>query len=262
MPNIGMSTSCYYPFETEKSLERVCALGFKNAEIFINAYCELDEPYVSRYKNLTEEYGLELVSIHTTASFADGYNYFSDYYRRFEESIDVFKKYVELANVLGSRFVVMHGLKKTAKSSDELYFERFARLADIAYENGISLLQENVVHFRSESPDYIELMKNYIGDRFGMTLDIKQCRRAGEDPYEFIKRHHSIIKHIHISDFDDNNDCITPLKGKFDFEAFFRKMKDYNYDGSYIIELYKHSYQDDSEIKAVAAELEKILERI
>ena len=261
MANIGMSTSCFYPLETEKSLEKVCKLGFKNVEMFINSYGELKEPFVSEYKRLINEYGINLVSVHTTASLADGYNYFSDYYRRFEESIEEFKKHIYLANELGSKYLVMHGIKKAMRSSDQLYFERFSILTDIAFENGVSLLQENVVNFRSESPDYIERMKESIGDKFGITLDIKQCRRAGEDPYEFIERFHDIIKHVHISDFDEYNDCITPLKGNFDFEKFFGAMNEYGYDGSYIIELYQKSYSDENEIKHSGIELEKILKR-
>ncbi len=259
MSFIGMSTSCYYPLETEKSLERVCLLGFKNVEMFINSYSELEEPFIEKYKRLIDEYSVNLVSIHTTASFADGYNYFSEYYRRFEESVEVFKKYLEFANKFNTPYLVMHGLKKISKSSDELYFERFKILTDLAYENGVSLLQENVVNFRSESPDYIEKMKNYIGERFGITLDIKQCRRAGVDPYEFIEKHSEIIKHIHISDYNDELDCITPLKGKFDFNNFFGCMKEHGYDGSYIIELYEHSWSDENEIAFAGKELQKIL---
>lgn len=261
MSDIGMSTSCFYPLETEKSLEKVCRSGFKSVEMFINAYTELNEPYISEYKRLIEEYGINIVSIHITASFADGYNYFSDYYRRFEENIELFKKHIELANMLNSKFLVMHGVKKVMRISDDIYFERFKQLSDIAYENGISLLQENVVNFRSESPQYIEKMKNSVGDRFGMVLDIKQCRRAGVDPNDFIKMHHDVIKHVHISDYDKERDCITPLKGAFDFQSFFKTMKKFGYDGDYIIELYKHSYSDENEIKEAGIELKNILKR-
>jgi len=262
MSEIGMSTSCFYPIETEKSLEKVCNLGFKTVEMFINSYLELEEPFITVYKRLKDEYNINIVSVHTTASFADGYNYFSDYYRRFEESLEMFKKHLELANVLNSKFLVMHGIKKQMRSSDELYFERFGILCDLAKANGISLLQENVVHFRSESPDYIERMKKYIGDSFGITLDIKQCRRAGVDPYDFIELHHDIIKHIHISDYNDECDCITPLKGLFDFERFFRRLSDLKYNGDYMIELYKNSYKEASEIKESAIKLEEILKYI
>lgn len=262
MTEIGMSTSCYYPLETEKSLENVCKTGIKKAEIFINAYTELDEPFVSVYKKLLNDYSVNLVSLHTTASFADGYNYFSDYYRRFEESLDVFRKQACLANELGAKFVVMHGLKKIAKASDELYLERFKILTQLAKQSGVSLLQENVVNFRSESPDFIQKMKDYIGEDFAITLDIKQCRRAGYSPNEFIERFHDIIKHVHISDADGEKDCITPLKGDFDFQRFFTVMNGYGYEGDYIIELYKNSYSDEAEILNSYNALSEILKRV
>ena len=263
MSDIGISTSCFYPLETEKSLEKVCLMGFKTVEIFINAYCELEEPYVSLYKKFADEYGLNVVSIHTTASVADGYNYFSDYYRRFEESIVVFKKYISLAKTLDSKYIIIHGVKKVMRTSDELYFERFKELSELAYQNGLYLLQENVNSFRSESPEYIERMRKAVGESFGITLDIKQCRRAGV----FIEKHHDIIKHIHISDSDGsgdyrkNSDCVTPLKGLFDFNKLFTEMKKYGYDGEYIIELYKHSFNDENELTEAGRKLKVILER-
>ena len=259
MSEIGMSTSCFYPLETEKSLERVCSLGFKTVEMFINAYVELDEPYISIYKKLIEENSINLVCVHTTASFADGYCYFSDYERRYEESKENFKKYINLANELGSKYIVMHGIKTAAKISDSVYLERFASLTETSKSFGVSLLQENVVNYRSENPSYIQKMKDYIGPDFGITLDIKQCRRAGISPYEFIDKHSDIIKHVHISDYNDKSDCITPLDGEFDFKKMFDEMKKRGYEGDYIIELYKHSYLNENEIKNAGKELKRIL---
>lgn len=42
---LGASTACFYPLETEKALEKVCKLGYKYAEVFMNAPCELEEPF-------------------------------------------------------------------------------------------------------------------------------------------------------------------------------------------------------------------------
>jgi sugar phosphate isomerase/epimerase len=261
MSEIGVSTSCFYPLQTELALQKVGECGFNTTEIFINAYSELDKAYIERFKSTLTEFGMNLVSVHMTESFADGYHYFSDYYRRYEESLDVFRRHAHLAAELKAKYLVMHGMKNSSKSPDELYCERFSELCDIAAQYGVSLLQENVVNFRSETPDFIEYMKQNIGEKFAMVLDIKQARRAGVDPFDYVKRHHDIIKHVHISDYNSEHDCITPLKGSFDFERLFREMKVFGYTGDYIIELYRHSYSDVNEIVASAEELSEILKR-
>ena len=38
----GASTACFYPLETEKALKKVCELGYKYAEVFMNAPSELE----------------------------------------------------------------------------------------------------------------------------------------------------------------------------------------------------------------------------
>ena len=45
---IGASTSCFYPLETEKALDKVISLDFKTAEVFFNSPCELEEPFVKQ----------------------------------------------------------------------------------------------------------------------------------------------------------------------------------------------------------------------
>ena len=45
-----MSSSCFYPEETEKSLIKCGELGFKNVEIFVNTYSELIEPMRNEFK--------------------------------------------------------------------------------------------------------------------------------------------------------------------------------------------------------------------
>ena len=58
---IGASTACFYPIETEKALKKVCDLGFKTTEVFVNSPCELEDNFVKELKLLyidVEEYNL------------------------------------------------------------------------------------------------------------------------------------------------------------------------------------------------------------
>lgn len=259
MNKIGMSTACFYPLETEISLERVGELGFHTTELFLNSPAELECGFIDKLSTIQKKYDIDIVSVHTYASFTESYYYFSSYKRRYFDSIDGFKRYFDLTNAIGAKYIVMHGSKIPGSVSDEEYCERFSTLTDIAKEHGVRLLQENVVHYRSENPDYIEIMKKNIGKDFGMVLDIKQSYRTGFDAFEFIKRHHDVIKHVHISDKNERRDCIPPLEGNFDFKRMFDEMNSYGYEGDYIIELYENSYNSVEQILNAAKGLEALL---
>ena len=55
---IGASTACFYPLETEKALQRVCDLGFKATEVFMNSPCELEEGFVKNLKSIADNLSL------------------------------------------------------------------------------------------------------------------------------------------------------------------------------------------------------------
>lgn len=259
--SVGLSSACFYPLETENSLERAGKLGAKTVEVFMNADSEFAPEYLQNLKRIKENYGMRVPSIHTMASFTESYYLFSSYERRFFEAREtLFKRHFDVAHSLGADIVVLHGIKKPGSIPDEEYFERFAYLIEMGNREGIRVSQENVVHYRSESPDFLERMGRYIGDDFNMVFDIKQSLRTGIDPFEFAERLHPYIRHIHISDHDDKRDCIVPFtSGVFDFQRFFNMMKSFGYDGDYIVELYENGYDNDRQLKFAIDSLQKML---
>ena len=103
-------------------------------------------------------------------------------------------------------------------------------------------------------------MARYIGDDFNMVFDIKQSVRAGFNPFDFAEKMHKFIRHIHISDHNNEKDCFVPCKnGDFDFKKFFDLMKNCGYEGNYIIELYENGYESDKELAFAINELKKLL---
>ena len=258
---IGISTSCFYPQTTEDSLRMVGELGADCTEIFINSPTELRKPFMDMLQNIRTQYSLRVKSLHTYASFTESYYFFSSYERRFYDSIEDFKRYFYGMGLLGAELLVMHGAKIPGSIPDEQVFERFDRLYCLGREAGITLCQENVVHYRSESPDFLARMRAALGDHFHMVLDIKQARRTGIDPYVFAERFADNIAHIHISDYTDERDCVVPLctGAKFDFPKFFRFMRDKGYKGDYMIELYEKSYDSPEQIRTAAAQLSEWL---
>ncbi len=259
--DIGLSSACFYPLETEKSIIRAGETGAKTIEIFMNADSEFEPAFVKNMADMCNSYGMRVASVHTMGSFTESYHLFSSYKRRFFEAKDSsFKRHFDVMHTLGAEFLVLHGIKKPGSIPDEEYFDRFGELTLMGKAEGLKVCQENVVHYRSESPDFLLRMGEYIGDDFNMVFDIKQSIRTGINPFEYAEKLHKYIKHIHISDHNDVSDCFVPCKnGTFDFKRFFDMMKSYGYSGDFIIELYENGFESDKELTFAIEELKKLL---
>ena len=259
--DIGVSSACFYPLETEEALVRTANLGVNTVEVFMNADSEFQDDYLNKLKAIKDEYKLNVASVHTMASFTESYYLFSSYKRRYYESIEtLFKRHFDVMHKLDAKILVMHGIKIPGSIEDEEYFERFGNLIEMGKKEGLLVCQENVVHYRSESPDFLLRMANYIGDDFNMVFDIKQSVRTNVDPFYFAEKLSPYIRHIHISDNNSQRDCVVPFtEGTFDFKRFFSLMKSKGYDGNYILELYNNGFKDDKELIRAVEGLKNML---
>lgn len=259
MNKLGISSACYYPLVTEKSFEKLCRSDINCAELFVNSPSELSIPFVKEIEKMKKDAGIDIVSMHPFMSFAESFYLFSNYERRFFDILPLYEKFFEACQLLDTKIFVIHGAKYSASVSDELYCERFSRLMELGKKYDVSVCQENVVKYRSESAEYLKTMQKYIGEDFGIVLDIKQARRAFISPYDIINSLGKYIRHVHISDYSAGMDCIPPGQGNFDFPEFFSAMKSINYDGAYIIELYEHSYKNENEITESYTKIKDLL---
>ena len=257
--NLGISTSCYYPLETELALREVGKTGAKHTEIFFNAECELKDSFVDILEDIQQSYGIKVDSVHAANSFAEPAMIFSNYDRRFYESIDKFARYSEVAARLGAKYIILHGGKPNGLLEDEEYCERYMALKGATLKNGVTVLQENVVNFRAGNVEFLRAMKEILGDDAEFCFDIKQCVRSGYSPIEIIDEFSDNIRHYHISDHSVSSDCLLPLNGGFDFENFFKILKAKGYNGSLIIEVYNNAYKNYSQIADSYRNLLKLL---
>ncbi|MCM1365581.1 MAG: sugar phosphate isomerase/epimerase [Faecalibacterium sp.] len=257
---IGASSSCFYPLETEKSLVRLGEVGIKTAEVFFNAFSELEKDYLKELCKIRDYYGMDIVSFHPFMCFAEGYNIFSAYRRRYDDSLEIYKHFFEAAAVIGAKYYVMHGSKTYMDITHEEYAERFGRFCEVAEHYGVTVAHENVVDYVGQTPEFMQYLKNILGDRFKMVLDVKQARRAKVDPFRFIETVGESIVHLHLSDCSATEDCLPPkLGGNFDFKRLFAEMKKLNYDGNCIVELYKRNFSDDRQLIESVNYLEAVL---
>ncbi len=258
----GISSACYYPMETEQALEHCGKMGFRHLELFINCGSEMNGPYFDRVNSVIRAYDFQIGSLHPYTSFLESYMLFGPYERRVDELIEFYRRYFAFCNRIGADKLVFHGGSTDAFADREVYFERYAQLHRAAEEYGVKLTHENVVKKRGQSPQFMKALADYVGDGFAMTLDIKQCRRAGEDPYEFIRLLGSHIVNVHVSDYYDGQDCAVPFTGRFDFERFVKALRQVGYRGNYIIELYRDCYGHEDEILNAARQFDALLETV
>lgn len=245
---IGISSSCLYPMYTEESFKLIAQQGVELSEIFFNANCELEPPFIKQLCDIKNEYGIEIKSVHPTMSLAESFMLFSNYDRRFNEGIEIFKRYGEIAAQLGAKYVIMHGGKYNGTMDNHGYFDRFALVADAVKQNGATLLQENVVNFRAGSLESLEDMSNYLGDNVNFCLDVKQSIRGGYSPYDVLRLLGGKIKHLHISDSNDKYDCMLPLDGNFNFKKFLGEAINCGYTGDAVIEVYRAAFGKPDEL--------------
>ena len=249
--NIGCSTSCFYPIETEKAFKEVVDLGFKKTEIFFNTSSELELPFVNNLKSVADDNGVKVLSIHPFSSALENMCIFGEYQRRYDDFIGLYQKHCHAAAILGAGVVVIHGAldKRKIPLPDELYFERFRKLVEIGKGEGVLVCQENVNKFKSQHIGFMKKMREALSSDFHMVFDVKQSIRAGYDPFEFLNEMKNEIVHVHLSDnLLPENDCVPPGRGNFDFSRLFKTLDDSGYKGDYVIEIYSRGYDVKKEL--------------
>ncbi|MBQ8783917.1 MAG: sugar phosphate isomerase/epimerase [Clostridia bacterium] len=256
--DIGISSSCFYPGNTEEAFESACRLGAKTAEIFFNCSEEMQMPIIGEINEIKNHYGVPVRTIHPYTSFAEPFMLFGGYERRTNEGIDFYKRYFEAAAYLGAEYVVIHGGKPIFKKDELDYFEVFARLCEEGKKFGVLPAHENVYMRAGSDAGFLKRLKRYLCDDFKLVLDIKQSRRCGVDEYELIRLFGKDIVRLHISDYDKSRDCIPPGEGKYDFKKLFSSLKENGYDRSALIELYSWSWESTAQIEKSVEYLEKI----
>jgi len=256
---IGASTSCLYPMVTELSLHNLMEMGIKNVEIFFNTSSEIERKFVKTLRREIRSYGGHVKSVHPYSSGMEPFMFFSDYERRFTDMIDTYKRYFEAANMLDADIVVIHGDKLPAKLSDEKYFDRFGRIMESGKKFGVCVAQENVNLHRSQDPEFLCRMKQYLGSELKFVLDIKQAVRAGYDPYDFADRLGDAIIHIHTNDNNSRHHCMLPGQGDMDYFHLREIVEKNGCDPNWIIEVYRKDFGEISEIKQSVSWLTNVL---
>lgn len=255
---IGISTACLYPMETERALQTLLERGFSLFEVFFNCDGEMEPTFLDRLRRQAAAYEARFCSVHFYTAGFESMMFFSDYPRRFAESMERYRRNFSAARRLGASYAVMHGGKEQCVE-DAVYFERYHALFEAAREEGITLLLENVRLHKSASPEFIRRMRQALGPQgAAFNFDLKQAVRAGVDPFAMLEAMGEEVRNIHINDCNAQGDCLLPGEGTFDFALLAQKLKEMQYSGDLLIEVYSNNFTQTEQLISARDFLERI----
>ncbi|MGN1119309.1 MAG: sugar phosphate isomerase/epimerase family protein, partial [Oscillospiraceae bacterium] len=140
----GISTACLYPLHTEDAFEKLASLGAAAAEVFANSTPEAQEPLVSQMAETACRHNMTITSLHPFSSPMESVFLFSEYDRRVDEMLALYRGFFRGMNTLGAKIFVLHGAILSSNCSHEHYIRQFRLMAQAGREYGITIAQENV----------------------------------------------------------------------------------------------------------------------
>lgn len=257
----GISTACFYPEKTEEALLQLSEWHIPATEVFLNTFSELEPAYLRELKRIADAGGVKILSIHPFTSGMEPMLFFSKYKRRFEDGLELYRRYYQAANILGGKIVVFHGNYITTQIETEEYFNRFGLLMEDAKKEGALLCHENVSRCAGHSPVFFRQMSSYLPEA-KYVFDIKQAVRSGENVLDFVKLMGKNIIHLHISDHNAQNDCLAPGKGTFNISEMLHYCHLQGFCGGALVELYRENYGQSVELLQGFQLLSRILSTI
>lgn len=244
----GISTASFYPDLTEKAFEGICKFGVPYAEIFFNTMSEIEEGFVKNLKSVADYYGTKVLSFHPFTCAFEPFMLFSNYERRFNDAIEYHKKYFNAMNILGTEIFVLHGDRAGSQTEPSDYYERFAVLRDLGKSFGVTVAQENVVRCKSRDLDFLVNMRKYLKGDVSFVFDNKQAVRSNVDYRDFIDALGDSIVHVHISDNNEERDCLPLGMGNLDVSDLLSRLKEKGYEEGVIVELYRDAFTNTESI--------------
>lgn len=248
----GISTACFFPEDILDAIRQVIETGAPVTEIFLNTFSELEEDFVGRLEGLVRDAGIRVAAVHPFSSMMEGFFFASHYKGRLADGLALYRKYFEIAARLGADKLVFHGDHRINREmfSARLYAQNFKALAALGREYGVTLCHENVYYCRLAEVEDVRLLAPLLGPDAAFVLDTKQVQRAGESVKEMVATMGKAIRHVHISDFAEGDDCLPPGQGGFGFSGLIGSLLRLGYEGDLIIEVYRDNFTRSDDLRA------------
>jgi sugar phosphate isomerase/epimerase len=123
-----------------------------------------------------------------------------------------------------------------------------------AAELGVEVWTESLHFLRfCWNLDRAELLAQRLaGSGVGIVMDFSHIVAAGEDPQEYLRRHHGRITHVHLRDAVPGNINLSIGNGQADFTGGLRALAEQGYAGHFSLELETRDVTHDERPAAAA----------
>lgn len=264
--NAAISTICLYPKNLEDALYDLALCGARSTEIYFSTFSETKKVFVSELCDIMERFDIKCFSCHPFTFELENSLLFSDNKRKTDDFLDFSKYYFESMNLLGAKYLVLHGSRKNSAIETKKYCEIYERLKSTALGFGVDIAQENVSGCKSGDLGFLKELKAELGNDLNIMLDIKHAVRAKKDPLHFVSVLGKNIVGCHFSDYSEYGDCLIPGHGRMDTYKFLSALNKKNPNAEIILEIYKKRFDSVSELMSgynlLSAACEKITKPI
>lgn len=242
---LGVSSGALYPgIPTESVPAEARRLGFDTVELMLQTTGEYDLAFL---RSVRAEADVAAIAVHSVHLFQPLHPLFTPYQRRTEDAIDLFRRGVEGAAVLGARLVVWHGPTRQELAGDETWSRFLAttdRLAGICAESDLVLGIENVSWCALTAVrDVIRLAASLVSlthqRQVGFVFDSFQALEAGANPFMMLAAMEGRIANVHISDGiggDASQRHLLPGDGELPWPALLKAIAGAGYAGPMMLE--------------------------
>ncbi len=166
----------------------------------------------------------------------------------FEPHFEKFKKVVETAKFLGTKYIRMFSFYHdgdvwTKEERDEV-LKRLKMMLDYAKSENVILLHENEKDIYGDNAERcLDLMKELACDNFRAVFDPANFVQCGQDTLEAYEMLKPYIEYMHIKDADENGDVVPAGYGIGNVEAVLKALFDNGFNGFVSLEPHLGSFQ-------------------
>ena len=256
----GISTaSLFVRYTTEDAVKFLSDNGVKACEVFLSTYAEYNKKFGKLLDKLKKDMAVNSVHVLNTQFEPQLYSINE---RARKDAFDMLKNAMACASKIDAKYYTFHGVARVKKTPMKIDYDRVGKITqeiiDCIGKFGVSLAFENVHwSYYNYIGFFNEIRKRTTGLKG--TLDIKQARQSGIHYSEYIKEMGEDIVTVHLSDVLEDGTMCLPGKGVTDFDDLFKRLKDVNFNGTSLIEVYQSDYKETSEL---FSSLEFIKEKI
>lgn len=259
--NIGISTaSLFLKKNTESALAWLGEQGIGHCEAFLDTPSEYEETFAQLLYQTAEAAAIQIDSVHALSQQFEP-QLFSSSERQFHDAFLIFKKIIHSSEILGCPRYTFHGImmplgNKTMEKMIESIAPRISMLANFASDHGVQLCLENVSWCMLNHPMVATWILAHCNSKnIWFTFDNKQAIRAGYDPFDFLTAMGKRVANVHLCDYALSQEqqldrLLLPGQGVFDFSRLHRVLRENDYQGNCMLEVYSNLYTNFNELIA------------